>query len=111
MDAVEDLDGPRLRRRLARRAGAEDAGQVRPARVGLDGGADADEAAALLEVRLEIGALCVGQRACHARVEKHDGAIRVKVRGRELRAHIRGRGSGDGAVTADRRRDGVTPAV
>ena len=111
MDAVEDLDGAGLRRRLARRAGAEDAGQVRPARVGLDGGTDADEAAALLEVRLEVRALRVGQRARHARVQEHDGAVRIKVRGRELRADISGRGCGDGAVAPTAAVMAAMPAV
>ena len=100
MDAVEDLDGAGLRRRAARRAGAEDVGQERPARVGLDRRADADEAAALLEVRLEVRALRVGQRARDARVQEHDRAVGVEVRGRELRADVGRRGRGDGEVAA-----------
>ena len=45
---------PRLQRGAAGRARAEDVGQELPRRVGLDRRADADEAAALAEVRLEV---------------------------------------------------------
>ena len=46
--------------------------------IGLDRRADAEEAAALAEVRLEDRALRVGQRAGLTGVEEHDRAVGVK---------------------------------
>ena len=70
-------------------------GQERPGRIGLDGRADADEAAALLEVRLEVRALRVGQRARHARVQEHDRAVGVEAAG----VNCAPTSAGAGAVT------------
>ena len=115
MDAIEDLDRAGLEparptERVPRMSVKNDHG------IGLDGGADADEAAALLEVRLEIRALSIGQRTRHAGVEEHDGAVGIEIGGRELGAD----GSGSrrvhgvdaaGAGRCDRRDTGVRQRI
>jgi len=88
-------------------ARTQHAGQERPVRVGLDRRADADEPAALLEVRLEVRALRVVERAGHARIQEHHRAVGVQALRGELRAHIGGRGGGDRAGRAHRLRDRV----
>ena len=102
MDAVGDLDGRELRCDASGRTRAEQSGHERPGRVGLDRRADADEAAALLVVRLEVRALRVRERTRHARVQEHDRAVLVESLGGELRADRGGRGGRDDAVGADR---------
>ena len=102
MDAVEHLQRAGLDVGAARGARAEDVRQERPRRVGLDGRADADEGAALAEVGLEVGPLWIRQRARDARVEEHDRAVGVEVRGGELGTDISGGGGGDGVVAARR---------
>ncbi len=108
MDAVEDLHRARLQRRPARRTRAEHLGEERPRRVGLDRGADADEASALAEVRLEVGLLGGRERARLARVQEDHRAVGLQLLRRELRADRGGRGRRDRERVAGRSRvDGV----
>ena len=78
MDAVGDLDRSRLDVGPARGPRAEDLGEERPIRLGLDRGADADEPAAGVVVVLERRLLIVRQDIA-GRVEEDDGAELAEV--------------------------------
>ncbi len=67
----------------AGRPGAEQVGQERPVRLGLDRRVDAQEAAALVEVGLERGLLGVVEHV-PGRVEEDDRPVQLEVRGVEL---------------------------
>ena len=65
-------------------ARAEDVGVELPARLGLDRGADPEEAAARVEVALERGLLRVGEQGGRRRVEEHHRAELLELLRREL---------------------------
>ena len=112
MHAVRDDDRPRLGVGRVGQAGrdrgpsAEHAGEELPARVGLDRGADPEEATAGSVVLLEGGLLVGGEAAVGARLKEDHRAVVVELGVGELRLRVRRRmddevGFGDGLDRGD----------
>ena len=84
VDAVGDLDRGRLHAGAARGTRAEDVRVELPRGLGLDRGADPEEAAAHVEVLLERSPLRVGEQRDPRRVEEDHRAVALELRRGEL---------------------------